>query len=369
MRSLVVCSSNFENYYSKCIFNGSLSLDGHIINYPLIESEDPHFDPELYPNHVLLKKTAFSCNYREIASMLNAYSKISMLKNEIKYYAIGSEFVATVIGVGKNVKNLKLMDRVIPNGEYPFTNSPDITPGLPTNHASREIEILPAEKLFKIPDLLEDNVASAFTIGAQTTYSMIDKLDIKTGKKVLITGISSNTSLFALNALKNMNVSVFGTSRDPRHRKKLLDIGLDDFFVLTESVDNILENPEINKFVAHNGGFDYIIDPFADVHLFKILEVMNMGAKYISCGVAEQFRIKNELVQINLIFARIIQNNLSILGNCLGTTENLSRAVEDYITGRLQVVIDSVFKGDIKGFIERSFLSKERLGKVVFRYD
>ncbi len=342
MRSLVVCSSNFENYYSKCIFNGSLSLDGHIINYALIESEDPHFDPELYPNHVLLKKTAFSCNYREIASMLNAYSKISMLKNEIKYYAIGSEFVATVIGVGKNVKNLKLMDRVIPNGEYPFTNSPDITPGLPTNHASREIEILPAEKLFKIPDLLEDNVASAFTIGAQTTYSMIDKLDIKTGKKVLITGISSNTSLFALNALKNMNVSVFGTSRDPRHRKKL---------------------------VAHNGGFDYIIDPFADVHLFKILEVMNMGAKYISCGVAEQFRIKNELVQINLIFARIIQNNLSILGNCLGTTENLSRAVEDYITGRLQVVIDSVFKGDIKGFIERSFLSKERLGKVVFRYD
>jgi len=368
MRSLVVCSNNFEEYSDRCISIESLTLNGNTINYALIESEDPDFDPERFPDSVLVKKTAFSCNYREIASMLNANAKISQIKNQIKYYPIGSEFVATVIAVGKNVKNLKVLDRVIPNGEYPFTSSINILPGLPTNHASRELEVLRAEKLFRIPDQIDDIVAAAFTIGAQTTYSMIEKLNIQEGKTVLITGINSNTSLFALNALKKRGVKIYGTSRDSRHHKKLYKLGLDGIFIISEQCDNILENSDVKNFLTLNGGFHYVIDPFADTHFTKVIDAMSMEGQYITCGVAEQFGIKTQNIKINLLLARIIQMNLSIYGNCLGTTNNLNKAVDDYVSGNLDVIIDSVFENNIKGFVEQTFKNKERFGKVVYKY-
>src|SRR5205085_1699745 len=99
--------------------------------------------------------------------------------------AIGSEFSGTVMEVGSQVTQFKKGDRVIGNGQYPFTYKKDVPAGLPTTQASAQLEIFREEKLLKMPENMPFEVGAAFTIGAQTTYAMIKRLQIQENKAVL----------------------------------------------------------------------------------------------------------------------------------------------------------------------------------------
>ena len=62
-------------------------------------------------------------------------------------------------------------------------------------------------------------------------------------------------------------------------------------------------------------------------------------------------------------------NNIQIIGNCLGQTDDLANAIQDYIAGKLPVVIDSICSGDqISDFFTRTYHAKDRFGKVIYRY-
>ncbi len=69
------------------------------------------------------------------------------------------------------------------------------------------------------------------------------------------------------------------------------------------------------------------------------------------------------------IFGTMLVNNIQIIGNCLGKTEDLQNAIQDYASGSFNVAID-VFSGKQVGeFFERTYNAKHRFGKVVYRYD
>jgi D-arabinose 1-dehydrogenase-like Zn-dependent alcohol dehydrogenase len=66
----------------------------------------------------------------------------------------------------------------------------------------------------------------------------------------------------------------------------------------------------------------------------------------------------------------IMVNNLQVMGNCIGLTADLQNAVDDYVSGKLKVNIDSVFTGDqVADFFDKTYNSKERFGKVIYCYD
>ncbi|MEM9680830.1 MAG: zinc-binding alcohol dehydrogenase family protein, partial [Bacteroidota bacterium] len=61
--------------------------------------------------------------------------------------------------------------------------------------------------------------------------------------------------------------------------------------------------------------------------------------------------------------------NIQIIGNCIGKTADLEKAIQDYSNNQLSVVVDSVYKdGDVANFFEKSFNAKDRFGKVVYLY-
>jgi len=67
--------------------------------------------------------------------------------------------------------------------------------------------------------------------------------------------------------------------------------------------------------------------------------------------------------------AHVMMNNLRVQGNCLGLTEDLVLALEDFSAGRLPVIVDSVFSGKSAGeFLTRSYTDADRFGKVVYQY-
>ena len=62
--------------------------------------------------------------------------------------------------------------------------------------------------------------------------------------------------------------------------------------------------------------------------------------------------------------------NLTIIGNCIGTTSDLQRALNDYSSKSLPVVVASTFRGKQAGaFLARTYSAGDRFGKVVYQYD
>jgi hypothetical protein len=55
--------------------------------------------------------------------------------------------------------------------------------------------------------------------------------------------------------------------------------------------------------------------------------------------------------------------------NCLGVTDDLTAALQDYEAGLIDVTLDSVHRdGAIDDFFRRTYVATDRLGKVVYEY-
>ncbi len=373
-RQIAICNNAVQQYiygdYSLQHFN----LHGIRVPCGVVHTKTKDFDPksEQHANFVLLKKRAFSCNYRDKGLALGRLDIMTEagMKTNPKFYALGSEFSAEVVSVGKNVKNLVPGDRVISNGNYPAEH-PDARPGLPTNHGSKEFEILHFSKVVKIPDNMSWEVAAGFPIGGQTTYSMIRKLNIQPGDKVLVTSATSNTSLFAINALKKYNVEVYALSTRETFRSQLLQMGVRDVFVIDPAI-RLTEQPDIVQHVRSTRKlFNVVIDPFFDIYFRPVLDLLEMGGRYTTCGMYHQHQKMNGEGNHQLTEAlfQVLLKNITIYGNCLGSTQDLQKALDDYRKGDLEVIMDQVFSGnEVEAFFDRTFNSKERFGKVVYVY-
>ncbi|HEX2269122.1 MAG TPA: zinc-binding dehydrogenase, partial [Pyrinomonadaceae bacterium] len=211
---------------------------------------------------------------------------------------------------------------------------------------------------------------------AQTTYSMVRKLNLEPEANVLVTAAKSNTSLFAINALKAQGMNVYATTTSPKHADKVRQLGIKDLFVVDSDLDNFINHEQIRDVVIETGGFDGIVDPFFDIHLPKVLDVMGPGAKYVTCGLHEQYQkvigqtTSYPQVSVKTLLLKAMFKNLQIIGNCIGTTSDLQKALDDYSSKSLPVVVDSSFSGKQAGaFLDRTYNASDRFGKVVYQYD
>lgn len=382
MRCLAICSQEMKTLRPQDRSIETITLDGVPVTVGLITLADPPFDRGAAENrqNVLVKVKAFSCNYRDKTLIFMGLSKLT----PSAFYVLGSEFVGEVMGTGPEVSMLKVGDRVIGDNHFvggnknranPSAGAPAVHDGVPTNHASKEYQIFHEKQVIKIPDLLPDEVAAAFSIGAQTTYSMIRKAKVEAGIHTLVTAAKSNTSLFIINALKKYGVDVYATSTSMRFEKELKELGVRELVLVGPEIDVFARHGRLKEIAVENEGMDCVFDPFSDLHLKKAISIMASQGRYLTCGVCEQYHGligKNVpydgLSRVELM--QLITKNLLIMGNCLGTTQDLEAALNDYAAGTLRVVVDSVFQGDQVGpFFERTYNSKDKFGKVVYRYD
>ncbi len=365
------------DYTGSRIVDGTESifeLEGVPLRNGIIETEALRFDPDAAENadRVFFKVHAFSCNYRDRALALHM-AKPQHRKN---YYVIGSEFVGEVLATGRKVTDLKPGDRVIGDGAYPDSGVRGVMPGLPTNQGSRELQIMHRRKLIRLPEGIPDHIAAGFTIGGQTAYSMIRRLNLQDGDKVLVTSAKSNTSLFAICALQNHPVEVYGLSTSECHRDKLMALGLRELIVVDPSQRGWSESPDLMKRIGEFGGFNAVIDPFSDVHVPEITNLMAMNGRYTTCGFADQHSSligrDSDIAPINPsnLMAGLMMKNITIIGNCLGQTGDLQAALDDCAAGRLPVPVHSrIAPIDTGAFLRDTYLNKDRFGKVIFEYN
>jgi NADPH:quinone reductase-like Zn-dependent oxidoreductase len=375
MRYLAVCGSPLLKLNDPQNVVKSLEMEGVNVTFGLLHAEDISFDPQATENHhkVLVKIRAFSSNYRDKSLILKAATHLPGQN----FYAFGSDFVAEVLAVGNQVKGLQPGDRVINDNQYPDSGVEGVMPGVTTNHSSKELQVFHEAKLLKIPASIPDEVAAGLSIGGQTSYSMIRKLDIQPGENVLVTAAKSNTSMFVINALKHRGVNVYATSTSRKFEDKLLAMGVKQLIQIAPTLEDWSQIPELLQLYQETGGIHCIVDPFFDLHIGRLLPILRRGegGRYVTCGLYEQystytgqaFDYKGMSLKEVMLFAMI--NNVQIIGNCVGKTQDLQQAVDACAHGKFTVEIDSVYSGNqIKEFVDRTYNSRDRFGKVVFKY-
>lgn len=361
MKSVALCGS--EMRWPGCEHLSHLEIWGHPIRVGLVESPDTLLDQSdsAQRHKALVEVEAFSCNYRDKALILGYQS----ICRERSFVCFGCEFVGRILEVGADVEGLIPGDRVIGNGSYPDP-APDGAVGLPTNHASRRRLLLPGSRLLKVPAGMPAAEAACFQVAAQTAYSMVRRLELREGSKVLVTAARSNTSLAALWALSRLPVEVYALTTSEHGQEAWPPL---NGLIRVPRGSLLKDHAELTS----AGPFDAVIDPYFDLYLHQVLPFLRMGGKYITCGC---YRQHNEYAEDpaeagNLFFvgSQIMTGNRQFLGNCLGTTEDLEQALQDFQAGRYQVVVDSIFSGpQIGDFLQRTYNHPQRFGKVAYVY-
>jgi NADPH:quinone reductase-like Zn-dependent oxidoreductase len=351
------------------------AVAGVPLAFSLRHDAEPTFDADHESNRrlVLIRTRAFSLNYRDRAVALTAAQRLDPSRS----FPIGSDFVGHVLACGRDVATLRIGDRVMPNPAYPDSGVPGLAPGLPTNSGSIEVQPYHEAKLMRVPEGMPDEVAAAFSIGGQTSYSMIRRLALKPDDRVLVTAARSNTSLFVLQALRQHGARVVATTTSERNRAEIEAMGAAPLVVVSRELENFADDPELAGLARAKSGFTAVVDPFSDLHLPKVLDVMAPNSRYTTCGVYDQHLSLTREVLTHRgkrgadLLMGIVTRNVSILGNCLGTTEDLARAAADCAAGLLRVTLDSVHHGRaaVPAFVQRTFEATDRFGKVVYVYD
>lgn len=206
-----------------------VEIDGYPVRCGFVEVDEPDFDP--FGRHrdcAHVEVRSFSCNYRDKALILLAAATAS----EPRFYVTGSEMVGAVLAVGAEVEDLAEGDQVMVDGCY---GGPVKPWGLPTNHASRSRQVLPARKLARVPAEMKDEEAAAFSVGGQTSWAMVRRAGVTKGDEVLVTAGTSNTSLFLLQAATVAGATVSVTTRSAAARKVLEHLGAAQVFVVEAS--------------------------------------------------------------------------------------------------------------------------------------
>ncbi|WP_044401266.1 alcohol dehydrogenase catalytic domain-containing protein [Lacinutrix sp. Hel_I_90] len=342
-----------------------IPIDSLKIPLALIDVPDEEFleNDERYNDTVLVRKKGFSLNYRDLGIIENAWNKLKDFDGDT-YYPIGSDFCGEVVKIGKNVDNLKIGDFVIQDGFYPNYQGSG-KPGIPTNHGSKELEVLHKKKLMKLPKGFPVNIASGIGIGAQTGMSMIKKAQIKKGENILVTSVTSYTSLFLLSILKDYDCNIYGLSYSGS------EIGsVKEKFPFIKEVFSFKDDS-----IPKNITFDVVFDPFSDTYFPYLLlnKKLNYNCKYLTCGFFSQSsekKLGDKGIKLPLLLSHLILYNVHLIGNCLGSTEDLKDGIK-ILNKENSVPIDSEFSenDNINDFVLKSFnLEKNRFGKVCFIY-
>lgn len=350
---------------SGCEKLGIVKMGELEIPFGLVELDRPEFNPNIEKNEdsVLLKVDAYSCNYRDKGMLANNF--LILMRDKRTFVPFGSEFCATVIDKGKNVTEFEIGDKVISNCAYSDYLKNGLQPGVVTNFASLGWLRLHKSKLIKKAEAFSDSQAACFSLGAQTAFGMIRRSGILESekKKPMVFSSSAATSVFIIQMLRALNIDpVCASSKSAT--KKMKEVFEDAKYVTNEELESYCD------YSTHT------FDPFYDLNLLNAINTLGFEGKYIYCGLFEQHPLlatKNitdyecairEALKVGVV------KNASVIGNCLGTTQDLKDAIELYESKNIKPIVDSEYKLE-EGilFITNSFISRDKVGKCVMICD
>lgn len=204
-----------------------------------------------------------------------------------KVNILGSEFSGEVEAVGSDVKRFKKGDRVFgyrgqsmgANAEYLCVSESGMIAPMPANMTYEE--------------------AAAIPYGALTALSLLRKVNIQPGQKVLVNGASGGIGSAAVQIAKHFGAHVTGVCSTPRvdfvksiGADKVIDYTKEDFTQNGETYDLILDIMNKSSFARCKDSLTptgvYLLASFKMKQVFQMVWTSMTGGRKVVCALSEE---------------------------------------------------------------------------------
>ena len=165
-------------------------------------------DPEIQSEHVLIENKAASVNFPDVLIVQGKYQYKPPFP-----FSPGSEVAGIISEIGKNVKSLKVGDRVM----------------AVTGHGAFAEEIcVPEDKITLIPENMDFITAASMSLTYGTSsYALFQRANIKENDVVLIHGATGGVGITAIEISKAVGAKVIATASTDEKLKIAKEYGAD----------------------------------------------------------------------------------------------------------------------------------------------
>ena len=330
-------------------------------------------EPKPRPNEVIFKVKAAALNYDDIWGMRGKPLAIPLP------HISGTDAAGEVIGVGTDVKNIKIGDRIVSHGNMSCRICNLCTSGREYDCKSRkiwgfetgplwggycEVTHLPEVNVVKIPENVTFEEAAAASMTLLTSWHMlVGRAQIKPGQLVLIMGGSSGVGNYGIQIAKLFGCTVIATA-SPDKLDQLLKLGA-DFAVDHRNENWHKEVREISKKIdkpyGDVTGIDVIFEHIGGSHWNKELTLLKYGSTIVTTGATTGYNAPTDL-------RHIFFKGINILGSTQGTRAELEQGLYWMSQGKIKSIIDSEYPLDRAYEAHNKMLNGEGLfGKILIK--
>lgn len=303
--------------------------------------------PKPGPNQLLVKVHATALNRADISQRRGTYPPPPG-HSEI----LGLEIAGVVAGIGENVKDYKIDDRVF---------------GLVDGGGYAEYCLLDQAMAMVIPSNLDFIQAAAIPEVFLTAQTCLFQLgDLKKSESILIHAGGSGVGTAAIQMAKYIGAKVFITAGSEKKLQKCGELGA-DFAINYKTQDFFTEIKKINN----DKGVDVILDPVGADYFEKNIQLLNVEGRIIQVA-----KMSGDDAKFSI--GRLIMKRLQIKGNSMR-----SRSLEEkraitkifkekwlpLITeGKIKPIIDSTFPIKDVQKAHEYMESNQNFGKIILTF-
>ncbi len=309
-------------------------------------------------DEVVVVPQAWSLNYRDLMVVRGQYQYNN--SQQAPFIPL-SDMAGIVKATGKNVTELKEGDRVLnapfrhyPAGKMCASWAKTFVGGMGVDGVLAEEIIYPAGALVKVPDHLNFQEASTFTIAGLTAWAaLVTHGKTRPGEWVLLQG-TGGVSIFAAQLAKSLGARTIMTTSSPEKASFVKKT-----FGVTATV-NYRESDWTAqiKNITNGEGVDVVVDVAGGDMLAQTLPICNYSARVGVIGVLSG-------QHANIAIRDLLSRQIQIRGIFMESQEELKALMRAVEAIKLKPAIDKVFSFSEAKEAYRHLESQKHIGKVV----
>ena len=311
--------------------------------------------PEAKPGHAVISVKAVGVNFPDVLMIEDKYQS-----KPPRPFSPGGELSGVVKAIGEGVTNVKVGDRILAN-----TGSGGMA----------EEVLLPANRLWHIPDAMPHDIAAAFILTYGTSWHALkDRAHLKAGETLLVLGAAGGVGLAAVELGKAMGARVIAACSSQEKVDLAIKHGADAGVVYGRGPFDRDGQKALGALFKEAGGaegFNVIYDAIGGDYAEPALRSIAWEGRYLVVGFAA-----GDIPKIPLNLALL--KGCDIVGVFWGTwaarnpelfSASIDELLELYAQGKVKPHVSERFPLERGADAIAHLGSRQAMGKVVVTID
>ncbi len=268
----------------------------------------------------------------------------------------GTDAVGYVVAVGEDIDPGRIGDRVIVDFSIYNTETDSLAfidyMGHGRDGGYAEYMALPSDNAHRVDTPMSNPELATFCVAYHTGEHMLDRVDIKEGERILITGASGGvgSALIQLARVRGaIPYAIAGAGKEDAVKA----IGAEA--VITRGKGSLIE--EVSR-ATGGASIDVVADIVVGPDFNDLLHILRQEGRYITAGA-----IGGAVVQLDMRTVYI--KHLQIHGSSQGTRGAFKRLVSYIEQGKVKPLLAEKFRLSDFHNAQRTFMAKKFVGKLV----